>query len=111
MVIALSDIILFVTSFVCFLYGTVIARSCGRSCNSRNTPMERIEKILEFIPLSTLIYFFGFVITSKYLLILIQRGESKEFGIISIICISLINAVLASSAMAWLAMPKRRKLF
>lgn len=111
MVIAFSDIILFVTSFVCFTYGTVIARSCGRSCNSRNTPVERIEKMLEFIPLSTLIYFFGFVITSKYLLMVILRSDSKEFGVLSIIGMSLINAILASSAMAWLAMPKRRKLF
>lgn len=111
MVVALSDIVLFVTSFVCFLYGTIIARSCGKSCNSRHTPGERIEKIIEFIPLSILIYFFGFVITSKYFFMLILRSEPKEFEVLSVIAVSLINALLASGAMAWLAMPKRRRLF
>jgi hypothetical protein len=111
MVVALSDIILFVTSFVCFLYGTIIARSCGKSCNSRHTPGERIEKIFEFIPLSILIYFFGFVITSKYFFMFILRSELKEFEVLSIIAVSLINALLASGTMAWLAMPKRRRLF
>jgi hypothetical protein len=41
----------------------------------------------------------------------ILRSELKEFEVLSIISVSLINALLASGAMAWLAMPKRRRLF
>jgi len=61
--------------------------------------------------LSILIYFFGFVITSKYFFKLILRSEPQEFEVLSVIAVSLINALLASGAMAWLAMPKRRRLF
>jgi len=111
MVIALTDIILFVTAFVSFLYGTRIAWYCGRSCNSRHTPLERTGKIKEAIPGATLIYFFGFVITAKYLFVVTMGRDPRELGVLAIIGMSLINAFLASSSIAWLAMPKRRSLF
>ena len=111
MVIALTDMILFVTAFVSFLYGTRIAWHCGKNCNSRKTPEERKEKIKEYFPPSTLFFFFGFAITSDYLYKLILGSQPENLGGFAILSMSLINAFLASSAIAWLAMPKRRSLF
>jgi hypothetical protein len=111
MIIALTDIILFVTAFVSFLYGTRIAVSCGSSCNSRKTPEERIAKIKEFMPGATFLYFFGFAITSNYFYAVIFGGQPEELGSLAIISMSLVNGFLAASAVAWLAMPKRRRLF
>jgi len=111
MVIALTDIILIVTAFVSFLYGTRIAWHCGKSCNSRKTPEERIEQMNSYMPGATLVYFFGFCITANYLYGLILGGEPEKLGSMAILLMSLINAFLASSAVGWLAMPKRRSLF
>jgi hypothetical protein len=111
MAIALTDIILFVTAFVSFLYGTRIAWACGKNCNSRKTPDERIDKMKEYIPISTLIYFFGFTITSKYLYEFLLKNDPTDTGTLSIIAMSLINALLLSSAVGWFAMPKRRRIF
>jgi len=65
----------------------------------------------EYIPVAILVYFFGFVIVLKSLHSMVTGSELAEFGVLSIIMTSLINAVLASSAVAWLAMPKRSRLF
>jgi len=111
MAIALTDIILFVTAFVSFVYGTRIAWACGKNCNSRKNSDERIEKMKEYLTISTLIYFFGLIITSKYLYKFLLRNEPTDAGTISIIFMSLINALLLSSAVGWLAIPKRRRLF
>jgi hypothetical protein len=111
MAIALTDIILFVTAFVSFVYGTRIAWACGKNCNSRKNSDERIEKMKEYLPISTLIYFFGLIITSKYLYKFLLRNEPTDAGTVSIIFMSLINALLLSSAVGWLAIPKRRRLF
>jgi hypothetical protein len=111
MVIALTDIILFVTAFVSFVYGTRIAWACGQNCNSRKTSEERMQKMKEYIPISTLIYFFGFIITSKYLYKFLLRTDPTDVGTLSIIFMSLINALMLSSAVGWFAMPKRRSLF
>jgi hypothetical protein len=111
MVIALTDIILIVTAFVSFLYGTRIAWSCGKGCNSRMTPEERTEKIKSFMPGSTLVYFFGFAISANYFYEMILGSKPEQLGSLAILAMSLVNAFLASSAVAWLAMPKRRSLF
>lgn len=111
MIIALKDIILFVTAFVSFLHGTRIAWTCGRSCNSKKTPEERKEKMWELLPGSTLLYFFGFAITSNYLFEVFLGKNPEEIGSLAILFLSLINACLASIAIAWLAMPKSRRLF
>lgn len=111
MVIALTDLILFVTAFVSFLYGTRIAWHCGKNCNSRKSPEERMEKMKEYLPISTLIYFFGFTITSKYSYELLFRSDPTDSGTLGIIFLSLINALVASCAVGWFAMPKRRSLF
>lgn len=111
MIIALTDIMLFVTAFVSFLYGTRIAWSCGKSCNSRHTPEERTRKIKEFLPITMLLYFFGFAISANYLYRLVLGGKPEEFGVLGIIFMSLVNAFLVASAVSWLAMPKRWSLF
>jgi len=64
-----------------------------------------------FIPAATLVYFFGFAITTNYFYELAFGSKAEKLGIFAIICMSLINSFLASSAIAWLAMPKRRGLF
>jgi hypothetical protein len=111
MILALTDIILFVTAFVSFVYGTRIAWSCGANCNSRHTPEERMEKMKEHIPAATFVYFFGFAITSKYLYEVLLGSKLGELGFLAIALMALINAFLASAAVAWMAMPKRWKLF
>jgi len=111
MITALTDIILFVTAFVSFLYGTRIALSCGANCNSRKTPEERAELMKERIPAATFVFFFGFAITSKYLYEILLDSKLEHLGFLAIILMSLINAFLAATAIAWAAMPKRWKLF
>jgi hypothetical protein len=111
MIIALTDIILIVTAFVSFLYGTRIAWSCGKNCNSRKTPEERTEKIKAFMPGATLVYFFGFAITANYFFELVLGSKPDELGSMAILLMSLINAFLAANAIAWFAMPKSRSLF
>lgn len=111
MIVELKDLILFVTAFVSFLHGTRMAWSCGRSCNSKKTPKERFAKMEELIPISTLVYLFGFAITSNYLYKLVLGVNPEEVGTMAIIAMSLINAFLTSIAIAWLAMPKSRRLF
>ena len=111
MIIALKDIILFVTAFVSVLYGTRIAWACGKSCNSKKTPEERKEKLKELIPGAIFVYFFGFLITSNYLYEVILGSNPEEIGSLAIIAMSLINAFLASITIAWLAMPKSRRIF
>jgi hypothetical protein len=111
MIIALKDIILFVTAFVSFLHGTRIAWACGKECNSRKTPEERIGKMKELIPVSFFLYFFGFAITSNYIYEVFLEIPPEELGSLAIIFMSLINAFLASNGVAWLAMPKRRRIF
>lgn len=111
MIIALKEIILFVTAFVSFLYGTRIAWVCGCNCSSKKTPEKRKAKLKELIPSATLIYFFGFAITANYLYELILGRNPQELGSLAILVMSLINAFLASITVAWLAMPKSRRLF
>ena len=111
MIVALTDIMLLVTAFVSFVYGTRIAWACGRGCNSRKSPEERTGKIKEFMPGSTLVFFFGFAITSNYFYKVILGSKPEELGSLAIISMSLINAFLLSNAVAWLAMPKRWKIF
>ena len=111
MAIAFTDVLLFVVAFASFLYGTLIAWHCGKSCNSRRSAKERTEKIKSFMPGATLVYFFGFAITSNYFYELLLGNKPEQLGSIAILLMSLINAFLASSAVAWLAMPKRRGLF
>jgi hypothetical protein len=65
----------------------------------------------ELIPGSILVYFFGFAITSSYLYEVFLGRNPEELGSLAIIFMSLINAFLASIAIAWLAMPKSRRLF
>lgn len=111
MIIALKDIILFVTAFVSFLYGTRIAWACGKNCNSKKTPEERKKKLKELIPGAIFVYFFGFIITSNYIYELILGSNPEEIGSLAIIVMSLINAFLASITVTWLAMPKRWCIF
>jgi len=111
MVDALTDIILFVTAFVSFSYGTRVAWSCGKNCNSRRTPEQRTESMKALLPAATLIYFFGFAITANYTFRWVLGSRPEELGFLAIVVMSLINAFLLSAAMAWLAMPKSRSLF
>ena len=65
----------------------------------------------ELIPISTLVYLFGFAITSNYLYKLTLGVNPEEIGTMAILAMSLINAFLTSVAVAWLAMPKSWRLF
>jgi hypothetical protein len=63
------------------------------------------------LPGATLVYLFGFAITSNYLYEKLLGNQPEELGSLAILLMSLINAALTSLAVAWLAMPKRRSLF
>jgi hypothetical protein len=65
----------------------------------------------ELIPGSTFLYFFGFAISSSYLYEVFLGIKPEELGSMAIIFMSLINALLASLGVSWLAMPKRRRIF
>ena len=110
MVIALADIILFVTAFVSLTYGTRIAWQFGRICKLKNDGKQLSEKIRGYIPIAAFVYFIGFAITAKYFYKAVYGRNFEELGTFYLIFIPLIISLLSSLAVAWVAMPKRRKI-
>ena len=111
MVIALADIILFVTAFVSLTYGTRIAWQFGRICKLNNNGKAGSGNIMGYIPIATLVYFIGFAITSKYFYALVYGRNFKELGLMSLIFVPLITSLLTACAIAWIALPKRRRTY
>lgn len=111
MVIALADIILFVTAFVSLTYGTRIAWQFGRICKYKNDGKNLSEKIMGYIPMATLVYFIGFAIISKYLYKLLFAKDFEEIETLPFILIPLICSMITSCVIAWIALPKSKKTY
>jgi hypothetical protein len=99
MIEAMKDIVCFVTTFVCFLYGTRIAWGSGKKCQFNQKPEARFESLLRSIPSASLIYFFGFLIVFSYVF---NSFMAKTV-------FSVTSAVLLAITVASMAMPELKR--
>jgi hypothetical protein len=99
---ALKGLFCFVTVSVSFIYGTRIAWVCGKKCNFKEKPEDKIHTIFESIPAAALVYFFGFLIIFSLFI----------NGVLTIIVSSLTSSILLSGFVVSMAMPElKRKPF
>ncbi len=96
---ALKGIACFVTAAVSFLYGTRIAWICGKKCNFKEQPENKIQALLESLPAVTIIYTFGFLITFSLFL----------DGFLTIFVSSITSAILLSHLVVSMAMPELKR--
>ncbi len=96
---ALSGIACFVTATVSLLYGTRIAWVCGKKCNFKEKPEDKIHAIFESIPTATAVYFFGFLIIFSLCI----------NGLLTIVVSSLTSAILLSGFVVSMAMPELKR--
>jgi hypothetical protein len=99
MIEALGGIFCFVTAVVSFLYGTRVAWVCGKKCQFKEDPQNRKELLLECLPASTAIYFFGFMVVFGFLL----------DGFLTIFILSLTSAIILSHLVVTMAMPDLKR--
>jgi hypothetical protein len=96
---ALKGIASFVTVVVSFLYATRIAWVCGRKCNFKVRPEDRMHALYESIPAAVLIYLFGFLVIFSLCI----------DGVLSIVVSSLTSSILLAGFVVSLAMPELRR--
>lgn len=96
---ALKDIACFVTAFVSFIYGTRVAWGCGKQCQFREPKEGKVKLLLESIPATTLIYFFGFLIVFSYLF----------DSYLSRIIVSLTSSIVLAHLVVSMAMPELKR--
>ena len=96
---ALKDIMCFVTTFVCFLYGTRIAWVCGQKCQFSEKTEIRYQSLFSNIPAAAMLYFFGFLIAFSYCF---DTFLAK-------FVFSVTSAVLLSHLVVSMAMPELRR--
>lgn len=89
----------FVTAVVSFLYGSRIAWVCGRKCNFRVKPEDRMHTLYESLPAAVMVYFFGFLVIFSYFI----------DGFLTIAISSLTSAILLSAFVVSLAMPEFKR--
>ena len=96
---ALQGIACFVTAAVSFLYGTRIAWVCGKKCNFKEQPENKIHALLESLPTATINYAFGFLINFSLFI----------NGFLTIVVSSLTSAILLANLVVSMAMPELKR--
>ena len=99
MVDMLSGMFCFVTVSASLIYGTRIAWVCGKKCDFREVPENKIQAICRCIPAAALVYLFGFLILFSCL----------TDGILTIIVLALTSSILLTVFVVSMAMPELKR--
>ena len=95
---AMSGMVCFVTVTVSLLYGTRISWLCGKKCTFNESPEIKRQALSESVPAAIVIYFFGFVVLSSYLM----------NGFVLVFVSSIISAIILAGLVVSMAMPELR---
>ena len=90
-----SGMFCFVTATVSFLYGTRVCWICGKDCNFRVDPLEKIRILKQRIPVGFAIYAFGLFVLFSFIL----------DGVLTITVTSLTSALILSHFVVSMSMP------
>ena len=99
MVDLLGGMFCFVTISASLIYGTRIAWVCGKKCNFKEAPENKIHSISQCIPAAALVYLFGFLIFFSCL----------TDGILKIIILALTSSILLTVFVVSMAMPELKR--
>ena len=94
-----SGMFCFVTISASLIYGTRIAWVCGKKCNFKEVPENKIQAISQCIPAAALVYLFGFLILFSCL----------TDGVLMIIILALTSSILLTVFVVSMAMPELKR--
>ena len=94
-----SGMFCFVTATVSFLYGTRVCWICGKDCNFRVDPLEKIRILKQRIPVGFAIYAFGLFVLFSFIL----------DGVLTITVTSLTSALIISHFVVSMSMPEFKR--
>ena len=94
-----SGMFCFVTATVSFLYGTRVCWICGKDCNFRVDPLEKIRILKQRIPVGFAIYAFGLFVLFSFIL----------DGVLTITVTSLTSALILSHFVVSMSMPEFKR--
>ena len=99
MVDLLSGMFCFVTASASMIYGTRIAWVCGKRCDFKAVPENKLEAIYRCIPAAALVYLFGFIVLFSCL----------TDGVLTILVLALTSSILLAVFIVSMAMPELKR--